>query len=60
MNSGLPGEFSKGKLSLNQLRQLLPPFEIYEEEPNTYKFNYIIIWGHNKEFAERHLSLKQI
>ena len=60
MNSGLLGVHSAGKLSLKELRELLPPFEIYEEKPNTYEFNYIIAWGHNKDFAKKHLTLKHI
>lgn len=59
MNSGLLGNRSIGKLSLKQLRELLLSFEIYEEEPNTYQFNYIIVWGHNKSFADKYLTLKQ-
>jgi len=60
MNSGLLGERSLGKLSFNLLEKMLPPFEIYEEVPNTYEHNYIIVWGHNKEFAEKYLIRKII
>jgi putative sugar O-methyltransferase len=58
MNSGLLGERSEGKLSLEQLKKILPLFEIYEEEPNTYVHNYIIIWGHDEQFAEKYLTRK--
>jgi putative sugar O-methyltransferase len=60
MNSGLLGERSIGKLTFQNLQQLLPTFEVYEEEPNTYKHNYIIVWGHNKDFAKKHFTLKLI
>lgn len=60
MNSGLGGKRSVGKLSLEQLQELLPPFEIYEEEPLTSPFNYIIVWGHDKDFAAQHMTQKQI
>ena len=60
MNSGLAGSRSVGKLSLQQLQDLLPPFEVYEEEPLTSPFNYIIVWGHNTEFAAKHMTQKQI
>lgn len=60
MNSGLGGERSVGKLSLQQLQDLLPSFEIFEEEPLTSEFNYIIVWGHDREFAARHLTPKRL
>lgn len=47
MNSGLEDSvFTKDKLSIGELKQLLPKFEIIEECPLTAKVNYIIIWGH--------------
>jgi hypothetical protein len=47
MNSGLEDScFTKNKLSLDRLKQLLPPFEIMEEKPLTFRKNYIIVWGH--------------
>jgi putative sugar O-methyltransferase len=58
MNSGLGGRRSSGKLSIEQLQELLPPFEIYEEDPLTSPYNYIIVWGHDKDFATRHMTLK--
>lgn len=45
MNTGR--EKTKNKLSLAELRELLPPFEILEERPQTAATNYILIWGHN-------------
>ena len=46
MNSGKGGSFQVGKLELNELKELLPDFEIFEEAPKTGPFNYIIVWGH--------------
>jgi len=49
MNSGRVGSAAvagDNKLSLEELRELLPPFEVVEEEPYTSPQNYIIIWGH--------------
>jgi hypothetical protein len=59
MNSGLLSEKrSIGKLSLEELRHLLPDFEIFEEEPLTYQNNYIIVWGHNKDKARDYFTVK--
>ena len=47
MNSGyMESVFTKDKLTIEELRQLLPKFEIIEERPLTAKANYIIVWGH--------------
>jgi putative sugar O-methyltransferase len=47
MNSGMENScFTKNKLSLDELRRLLPAFEVVEEKPLTFLNNYIIIWGH--------------
>jgi len=50
MNSGLNNETRRGdgKLTLDELRTLLPKFEIIEEVPNTGPDNYVIVWGHNQ------------
>jgi hypothetical protein len=44
MNTGR--EKTKNKLSVAELRDLLPPFEILEERPQTAATNYILVWGH--------------
>lgn len=44
MNTGR--EKTKNKLSLAELRDLLPPFEIFDERPQTAATNYILVWGH--------------
>jgi phospholipid N-methyltransferase len=47
MNSGLPNScFTNNKLTLAELKELLPKFEVIEEYPNTFPNNYIIVWGH--------------
>jgi hypothetical protein len=47
MNSGLPNSaYRDDKLSLSDLQELLPPFEVVDEYPLTANGNYIIVWGH--------------
>jgi hypothetical protein len=47
MNSGNDDSVCTGdKLSVQQLRGLLPAFEIFEEVPRTEHNNYLIVWGH--------------
>jgi len=47
MNSGRKGSFfTLDKLSVDDLRHKLLPFEIFEENPLTWQENYIIVWGH--------------
>jgi len=50
MNSGLHNQTgrSDGKLTLGELKTLLPRFEILEEVPNTGPDNYVLVWGHNR------------
>jgi hypothetical protein len=45
MNSGLSGGRSIGKLSLRELRNVLPEFNVFQENPETSPHNYVIIWG---------------
>ena len=50
MNSGktdISGR-SSGKYSLEELREVLPTFEVFEEIPLTGPDNYVIIWGHSR------------
>jgi hypothetical protein len=49
MNSGMTNQSgrSDGKLTLEELRGILPKFEIFEEIPKTGPDNYVIAWGHN-------------
>jgi putative sugar O-methyltransferase len=53
MNSGLGGKRSKGKLTIAQLRSVLPKFNIYEIDPMTGFFDYLIVWGHNRDAASK-------
>ena len=47
MNSGKPNSiFQDDKLTLNELAEILPEFEILEELPQGHVGNYIIVWGH--------------
>ncbi len=47
MNSGLPNSaFKDDKLSLAELKELLPSFDVFEEYPLSSEGNYIIVWGH--------------
>lgn len=51
MNSGNldHADRAEEKLSLKELEELLPPFEIFEEKPLTSAGNYIIAWGHQPQ-----------
>lgn len=47
MNSGLKESmFQDNKLSLAELRDLLPDFETLPETPADHPGNYVIVWGH--------------
>ena len=50
MNSGRGGSLDAtfDKMSLEELREVLPEFEIIEEDPLTAPFNYVIVWGHKR------------
>ena len=56
MNSGLDGTSSDRKLSLEELRERLPQFEVFKEEPLTSHGNYIIAWGYDADNAERGMN----
>jgi putative sugar O-methyltransferase len=46
MNSGQKeSAYQHDKLTLDELKKLLPKFEIYPEKPNTHIGNYIIVWN---------------
>lgn len=50
MNSGKPNSIFTGDfLTLEQLRQYLPPFEVLPDTPLSLPTNnYLIVWGHKK------------
>lgn len=56
MNSGLGNSRSLGKLNLDELRTLLPNFELIEEEPHIVDQNYIIVWGHSDKALEKNFK----
>jgi hypothetical protein len=58
MNSGLGGPFSKGVMSLSEISKFINNFEIFDEAPVFSKYNYILVWGHNKKFANKFLKKK--
>jgi hypothetical protein len=39
---------SSGKYTLEEIKGVLPTFEVLEEVPLTGPDNYVIIWGHNR------------
>jgi putative sugar O-methyltransferase len=48
MNSGATTSlFAKDHLLIEDLRGLLPPFELLEEHPLTAEGNFILVWGKN-------------
>ena len=49
MNSGLGGHFSDRKLSAIELMNKLPNVKFLEEDPLTYKYNYLVVWGFDNE-----------
>ena len=46
MNSGRDGGIKEDRLTLAELKDLLPEFEIFDEKPLTAPQNYVIVWGH--------------
>ena len=56
MNSGLGNSRSSGKLNLEELRRLLPTFELIEEDPHIVDQNYIVIWGHSTKELEKNFK----
>jgi len=58
MNSGITGSRSVGKYSVEELRSLLPNFEIFKEEPLTSSHNYLIAWGFNEKMISSNSNQK--
>jgi len=58
MNSGIGGAKDVDKLSVGELRKLLPAFEVFEEEPLTRQSNFIIVWGRSRD--NRHFVSKAV
>ena len=51
MNSGKGGSLDATfeKLTLEELGEVLPEFEVIDEAPLTAPFNYVIVWGHKPQ-----------
>lgn len=47
MNSGLGGKLDTNKLSLKDLQTEIPKSIVLAEQPETYEYNYILVWGHS-------------
>jgi len=58
MNSGLGGFFSKGAMSVSENSKFLNNFEIFDEDPIFSRYNYILVWGHNKKFSNKSMKKK--
>lgn len=58
MNSGLIKSETHNKLTISELRKLLPEFEIIQEEPLTSNHNYIIVWGYRNQLDKNYFKLK--
>ena len=54
MNSGMGiDKRNYGKLSIDELTTILPPFDCILENPQTSPNNYIIIWGHKDALSTK-------
>lgn len=53
MNSGLRKIDAPHRLLLDEYKKLIPAFSVYDESPKTGPNNYMIVWGHNEEFASK-------
>ncbi len=60
MNTGLGGIRGVNKLSLLELKNLLPKFVVLEEYPLTYQYNYIIVWGFENENLSNYVVIKNL
>lgn len=46
MNSGLPESFySEGRMTLEELRVAIPGIRTLEENPSSFRGNYLLVWG---------------
>jgi putative sugar O-methyltransferase len=60
MNSGTGSSRSTGKLTLDELKGLLPKFSLIEEEPQTAAHNYIIVWGCKQESLQSNFKINRL
>lgn len=54
MNSGTGSDRSDGKLTLQDLKKLLPDFDVFENLPHVSPFHYIIVWGHDVRISDKY------
>lgn len=47
MNSGLGGKYDHNKLQISRLLEVIPNSVVLEEQPKTYEYNYLLVWGHS-------------
>jgi putative sugar O-methyltransferase len=59
MNSGMGGVRSVGKMTLEDLRSKIPSISIFEEQPRTSEYNFIITWGFNSDFSSEYFKPKK-
>ena len=58
MNSGIGGSRDAGKLSLDEFLSFMPDdAAVLEEDPVTYRFNYLIVWGHDSDALDNNFIL---
>ena len=60
MNSGNGSKMLDNQLTLNELKNLLPKFQIFEEEPLTSEYNYLIVWGFNQNYPKDYFKIKKV
>lgn len=60
MNSGTGSDRSDGKLTLEELRDLLPSFEVFENPPHVSPFHYIIVWGHDADVSDKYFIRREV
>ena len=61
MNSGIGGVRDEGKLSLDEILSFLPDdAAVLEEDPNTYNFNYLLVWGYDSDTLNKNFTVKTV
>ena len=60
MNTGIGGSRGSNKLSLLELKNLLPNFVVLQEDPLTYKYNYLIVWGFENKNLSKYFAIKKL
>ena len=62
MNTGGEKNYDKScnKLTINEIRKFIPEIKVLEEEPLTWEYNYIIVWGFNNIDLNDYFRIKDI